>query len=121
MARLTMNLSALIGVAATAAVANPGAADVPSNQRPVCKTVVSADVGSKPYRMCLTAPEWKARKAAESKNANRMVCRYQEQPGTRFRSYKICLPQSEWDSQRLRERQAIEQIQMRSCVPGAGC
>ena len=62
-----------------------------------------------------------ARKLAESKNVNRMVCRYQEQPGTRFRSYKICLPQSEWDNQRLRERQAIEQIQMRSCVPGAGC
>jgi hypothetical protein len=121
MAHVTMILGTLIGVAATAAMANPGATDVPSNQRQICKTVVNAEVGSKPYRMCLTAAEWKARKVAESKNANRMVCRYQEQPGTRFRSYKICLPQSEWDNQRLRERQAIEQIQMRSCVPGAGC
>ena len=112
-------LGGLAGLAAATA-ANPGT-DIPKDQRQVCKTVVSAEIGSKPFKLCLTAAEWKARKLAESKNVNRMVCRYQEQPGTRFRSYKICLPQSEWDNQRLRERQAIEQIQMRSCVPGAGC
>ena len=120
MARMILLLGGLVGLAAAGA-ANPGGAVVPQDQRQVSKTVVSAEVGSKPYQMCLTAAEWKARKVAESKNPNRMVCRYQEQPGTRFRSYKICLPQSEWDNQRLRERQAIEQIQMRSCVPGAGC
>ena len=118
MAGMTMVFAILIGTTATA---NPGAAVVPTDQPQVCKTVVSAEIGSKPFKLCLTAAEWKARKIAEAKNVNRMVCRYQEQPGTRFRSYKICLPQSEWDNQRLRERQAIDQIQMRSCVPGAGC
>jgi hypothetical protein len=104
-----------------AAMALTQAGAVAGGDDQLCKTVVSAEVGAKPYKLCMTRTQWKARKTAEAKDPNRMVCHYQEQPGTRFRSYKVCLPASEWDNQRLRDRQAIEQIQMRSCVPGAGC
>ncbi|WP_324806568.1 hypothetical protein SH584_09375 [Sphingomonas sp. LY29] len=69
----------------------------------------------------MTKAEWDAKKALDAKNANRIVCHYQDRPGTRFRSAKVCMSAAEWTNERLRNRQAVEQIQMRSCVPGGGC
>lgn len=86
-----------------------------------CQTVVNADVGATPYKLCLTKTEWDAKKLADSKDANRIVCRYQEDPQSRFRSNKICQPQSAWDEQRHLDREAVEQIQRNVCVAGSGC
>ena len=110
-----------LGGAGVAAVSGGMSSPDQHEQPKVCKTVVGAELGAKPYQMCMTRAEWKAKKVADAKDANRTVCRYQENPSSRLRSYKVCRPASEWESQRLRDRQAVEQIQMRSCVPGAGC
>jgi hypothetical protein len=88
---------------------------------PICKMVVSAEPGAKPYQLCMTKAEWEAKKIADAKDANRLVCRYQEDPKTRFRSFKICMTADQWENQRLEDRQAIDRVQMQSCVPGGGC
>jgi hypothetical protein len=110
-----------VGSAAFATTAGEVSSPKQQEQPQVCETVVSAERGAKPYKLCMTRAEWKAKKIADAKDPNRIVCHYQELPGTRFRSAKVCMPASEWDNQRLRERQAIEQIQMRTCVHGSGC
>lgn len=87
----------------------------------ICKHVVSAERGAKPYQMCMTKAEWAAKAAADAKDANRIVCRYEEVPGTRFRGRKICMSAAEWANQRFEERQAIERIQNSTCKAGSGC
>lgn len=89
--------------------------------QPVCKHVVSAQPGSKPFQMCLTKNEWAQRNALAMKDANRIECRYQEVPGDRFRSKKICQAASAWAEHRRLEREAVEAVQRSVCVPGAGC
>lgn len=122
MASTIMVTLAAAAVGSAGFATNAGAAFTnQGEQSKVCKTVVGAERGAKPYELCMTSAQWKAKKVADSKDANRIVCRYQEQLGSRFRSYKVCMPAAEWDNQRLRERQAIDQIQMRSCVRGGGC
>lgn len=115
------------GGAVTASLASPGAApqapevQAPADVEKVCKMVVSAKRGAKPYEMCLTKAEWEAKKIADARDATRMVCRYVEHSGTRFRSSKVCMTAAEWENQRLADRQAVERMQMSTCVPGAGC
>ena len=87
----------------------------------VCKTVVSAERGAKPYDLCLTQAEWDAKKIADAKDANRIVCRYESDSKTRFRSFKVCMTAAEWENARLADRQLLERIQMQTCVQGAGC
>lgn len=87
----------------------------------VCKYVVSAQRGAKPYELCLTESQWSQRNALASKDTNRIVCRYQEVPGDRFRSKKICQSAFEWAEHRRLEREAVEAVQRGVCVPGAGC
>ena len=87
----------------------------------ICKMVVSPKAGSKPFEMCLTKAEWEAKRIADARDANRLVCKYTEDPKTRFRSFKVCMTAAEWENQRLADRQAVERIQMQTCVPGAGC
>ena len=87
----------------------------------ICKMVVAAERGAKPYEMCMSKAEWEAKAIADAKDATRMVCRYQEDIKTRFRSFKVCMTAAEWENQRLAERQAIERIQSGACVPGGGC
>ncbi len=108
----------------TAAVAAPqtsSVAAVSADPREVCKFVVSAQPGSKPFQMCLTKSEWAERDAKASRDANRIQCRYQDVPGNRFRSKKICQPASAWAEHQRLERESIEGIQRSVCVPGAGC
>lgn len=100
----------------------------PTTQQPaapqpakVCKMVVSAKPGTKPFEMCMTQAEWDAKKIAEAKDANRIVCRYESDSKTRFRSFKVCMTAAEWDNARLADRQLLERIQMQTCVQGAGC
>lgn len=94
----------------------------PSKPEPtICKNVVSAEPGSKPYKMCMTKAEWAAKKKADAKNPNRIVCRYEDSTGNRLKAYKICMTAAEWVDQRQRERDNIEQIQRKVCVPGGGC
>ena len=123
MANLMVVILAAGAVGSAAFAATSGAAASPNQQEQpqVCKAVVSAELGAKPYKLCMTRAQWKAKKVADARDANRTICHYQENPSSRLRSYKVCRPASEWESQRLRDRQAVEQIQMRSCVPGAGC
>ena len=106
--------AALAGEPATGAAAS-------AEQPKVCKMVVGPERGAKPYEMCMTKAEWTAKKLADAKDPNRMVCQYVEHSGTRFRSSKVCMTAMQWEQQRLADRQALEQIQMQTCVPNAGC
>jgi hypothetical protein len=98
-----------------------GTSPVQPDQPKICKSVVSAEPGAKPYQMCMTRAEWEAKKIADAKDPNRMVCQYIEESGTRFRSAKVCMTAMEWQRQRTADREAIDQIQRQSCVPGGGC
>jgi len=112
----------MAGGVAFAAVANQQQLPASAPEQPkICKKVVDANPGSKPYDLCLTKSEWAAKKLADAKDPNRMVCKYTEDPGTRFRSYKICMTAMEWERQRQEDRAAIDHIQRQSCVPGGGC
>jgi hypothetical protein len=110
------------GLAFAALAAQP---QTPSPAQPnpanICKWVVSAEPGARPYQLCMTRGEWEAKKIADAKDPNRMVCEYVEESGTRFRSAKVCMTAMEWQRQRTADREAIEQIQRQSCVPGGGC
>ena len=117
---LVLVCGAGVAIAAAAPEAFPPA-QAPAQDQKVCQYVVSADVGAKPYQLCLTKAEWDAKKAEDAKDATRMVCRYEEVPGTRFRSAKVCQPKSAWDEARRLDREAVEQIQRSVCVAGAGC
>lgn len=105
------------GAVGSAAFATPSAgapSPMQSEQSQVCQTVVTAEPGAKPYKLCMTRADWTAKKIADGKNANRIVCRYEEVPGSRFRSAKVCQAASEWATQLLLQRQELEQIQMQS-------
>jgi hypothetical protein len=123
MARIFMVIVAAGAVGSAALATTLGEVAPPNQAAPpqICKNVVSAALGAKPYKLCMTRAQWDAKKIADAKDANRIVCRYQEQIGTRFRSAKVCMPASDWENLRLADRQAVEHIQMQSCVPGAGC
>lgn len=110
-----------IGSAAFAATAGEVASPAQPGPPQVCKTVVSAELGAKPYKLCMTRAEWDAKKLADAKDPNRIVCHYEEVPGTRFRSAKLCMAQSEWHERRMRDRQEVERIQRSTCVRGGGC
>jgi hypothetical protein len=103
-----------VGSAAFATTAGEVSSPKQQEQPGVCKTVVSAEPGAKPYQLCMTQAEWEAKKIADAKDANRIVCHYEEVPGQRFRSTKVCMPASEWDVQRMRERQEVERVQMQT-------
>ena len=119
----TMLMLVAIGAAGAAALATPpsNVAPTPQSEPPICKTVVSAERGAKPYKLCMTQAEWEAKKIADAKDANRIVCHYDEQLGTRLRVSKVCMPASEWEAQRRGDREAVERAQMQTCVPGGGC
>jgi hypothetical protein len=116
MARTMMVIAAAgaVGSAAFATTAGELASPMQQEQPQVCKTVVNAELGAKPYKLCMTRAEWDAKKIADAKDANRIICRYEEVPGTRFRSRKVCQPASEWDNQRLLQRQELERVQMQT-------
>jgi hypothetical protein len=86
-----------------------------------CKYVVAATPGSKPYRMCMSKGDWAVKEAQDSNDANRTVCHYEETPGSRLKGQKICQPASAWAEDRRLSREQTEGIQMKACVPGAGC
>jgi hypothetical protein len=117
-------LTSAAGVVFAAAPATDGssAPQAPTtDELKICKSVVSAEPGARPYQLCMTKGEWEAKKIADAKDPNRMVCQYIEESGTRFRSAKVCMTAMEWENQRHADREAIEQIQRQSCVPGGGC
>jgi hypothetical protein len=111
------------GVAFAATTSGDPAPAQPAQAGPpqICKTVVGTDRGAKPYQLCMTKAEWDAKKIADAKDPNRMVCKYEQKPGTRLVTQKTCLTAAEWEAQRLATREAVEKIQMQTCVPGAGC
>ena len=106
---------------AAAAAPRASSAVAAANPQAVCKYVVSAQPGARPFQMCLTKSEWAARDAKASRDANRMECRYEDVPGSRFHSKKICQPASAWAEHKRLEREAIEAIQRNTCVRGGGC
>lgn len=121
MARMMVIVAAgAIGSAAFATTAGEVASPKQQEQPQVCKTVVSAELGTKPYKLCMTRAEWDAKKIADAKDVNRIVCRYEEVPGTRFRSAKVCMALSEWQDRWMRDRQEVERIQRSTCVRGGG-
>lgn len=121
MLHFALSIAVTLLAAASASSFNP-ATDAQGKADPtVCKKVVSAEPGAKPYQMCMTKAEWAAKKKADAKNPNRIVCRYEDSTGNRLKSYKICMTAAEWIDQRQRERDSIEQIQRKVCVAGGGC
>ena len=110
------------GVAVGHSSAGPAPAAVDdANSQLVCKMVVTAERGSKPFKMCMTKAEWAAKAIADAKDPNRLICQYEEVPGTRVRNRKVCLTAAVWEQRRLDDRQAIEKIQSQVCVAGGGC
>ena len=112
---------AALALGGSSPAASPAARQPPDPSKRVCETVVGPEHGAKPYKLCMTKAEWEAKKVADAKDATRIVCHYEEMPGTRFRSAKVCMTAAEWWNQRQADRQAVERIQMQTCVPGAGC
>src|ERR1043165_7356364 len=104
----TMTFLAAACVAGAAAAFASTAPETPTaptvtpapGQPKICKTVVSAEPGTKPYQMCRTKAEWDAKTIADAKDPNRMICHYEEQIGTRFRSNKVCMTAMEWENAR---------------------
>lgn len=111
--------SAAIGASQSTSSAAPD--HDPAADSKVCKYVVSAKRGSKPFQMCLTKSQWAAKTEKDAMEANRIVCRYEEKIGTRLVSRKICQPASEWAEQQQMHRDQVQDIQIRVCVPGGGC
>ena len=113
----------MIGAAgATVAWADQSTAtQVQTDPSKVCKMVASAEPNTKPFEMCLSKAEWDAKAIADAKDANRIVCHYEEEPGTRLRNRKICQPASAWNARTAGDREQVEGMQMKTCVPGAGC
>jgi hypothetical protein len=87
----------------------------------ICHYVLTADRGSKPYRLCMTKAKWKLAQRRDASDPNRIECHIEENPATRLGSYKICQPASAWQDRQREARETIEQIQRGSCVPGGGC
>ena len=118
--------AAALAAAGQAAPAVPPQAQQPADTPTprggkICKHVVSAEPGAKPYQLCQTKAEWESREKADARNANRTVCRYIAHSGSIFKSYKVCMTAAEWENQRQLDRQQLERIQQSTCVRGAGC
>jgi hypothetical protein len=87
----------------------------------LCKFVVAADPGSKPYQLCLSPAGWVARDKLASQDATHNECHYVQQSGDRFRSTKVCMSATEWENQRQADRAEVDKLQRSTCVPGGGC
>ena len=119
---IALALLSCAGVALGQSLAEPApAASEDPNSQKLCKMVVTAERGSKPFEMCMTKAEWAAKAIADAKDPNRLICQYEEVPGTRVRNRKVCLTAAVWEQRRLDDRQAIEKIQSQVCVAGGGC
>ncbi len=116
-----LGLAAFVFGSPTVAAPQTTSATIDAPTQVVCKNVVAAQRGSKPFQMCLTKSAWAEREAKDSQNANRIVCRYEEVPGDRFRSKKICQSASAWAERRRLDREEVEKIQRSVCVSGGGC
>lgn len=116
-----LGLAAFVLGPPAVAASQTASATTTATTQVVCKIVITARPGSKPFQMCLTKSAWAEREAKDSQNANRIVCRYEEVPGDRFRSKKICQSASAWAERRQLDREAVERIQRSVCVSGGGC
>ena len=87
----------------------------------VCKWVLTEGEGVKPFEMCMSKAQWKAKEAADAKDPNRMVCRIGARPDSRIGAQKQCKPASQWAEEQRLEQQHIQDLQARSCVAFAGC
>jgi hypothetical protein len=100
----------------TAATASPA-----DSAKIVCQYVLAPDPGAQPYQLCQSKAAWAAMEAQYAKDANRMVCHYEQLPDSRIGGHKVCGPLSAWQDRQAADRQSIEQIQMKSCVPSTPC
>ena len=122
-----MRIIALAGLAALAAggvafaAVDQSTTSASSDPSRVCKMVATDKPNTKPFEMCMSKAEWEAKAIADAKDANRIVCHYEEEPGTRLRNRKICQPASAWNARTAGDREQVEGLQMKTCVPGAGC
>lgn len=121
MFRIVIPLTAILLGSSAHSATSPATENVAKQEPVICKKVVSAESGTKPFDMCMTKAEWAAKKKADAKDPNRMVCRYEQASGSRLKSLKICLTAAEWQNQRQLDRQAIDKLQATTCVRGAGC
>jgi hypothetical protein len=124
---LILSLALVAGPSAAVAATDPvtapaqrSATDADAGKK-VCKWVLSAERGTKPYQLCLSPAAWALRDKLAAKDATRQECHIVPKTGWHFESTKVCMPASEWENQQLQARQAIEKIQAGSCAGGAAC
>lgn len=99
----------------------PPAPAATGDDKVVCQYVLTAEHGSKPYRLCLTKADWKRTRAVGGNDPNRIECHIMEDPATKLTSYKVCQPASQWQQDRQDARDFVQGIQMKSCVTGGPC
>lgn len=122
MVRTIVALIAAIHIPATALAAQSQAAvEEAKRAGMVCKWVISEEEGAKPFEMCMSKAQWKAKEEAEAKDPNRIVCRIGARPDSRIGAQKTCKPASQWAEDQRLEQQAIQDLQARTCVLGGGC
>jgi hypothetical protein len=100
----------------TAALSQSPAPNV-EESKIVCKYVVAATPGSKPYRMCLSKADWALKEQQDAKDPNRIVCHYEQEPGSRLKGRKVCQPASQWAQDKQDYRDSTERIQMLTPPP----
>ena len=122
MVRTIVALIATIHIPATALAAQSQAAvEEAKRAGMVCKWVITEEEGVKPFEMCMSKAQWKAKEAADAKDPNRMVCRIDSRPDSRVGAQKTCKPASQWAEDQRLEQQMIQDLQARTCVAFAGC
>ena len=89
-------------------------------EKTTCKYVLTAEHGSKPYKLCLTNAQWKLANVRGGNDPNRIECHIQDDAASKLSSYKICQPASQWQQDRQDARDLVERIQQGSCVGGGG-
>ena len=87
----------------------------------ICKYVVAAEPGSKPYQLCLSKAAWAAKEKLDAQDATRIECHYVDKTGSKFESTKVCMTAAEWENARNADRDWVQQMQSRSCAPGGPC
>ena len=107
---------------AVAGTSQPQAAtSAPGDSDKICKYVVTAEPGSKPFQLCQSKAAWAAKEKLDAQDATRIECHYVEKTGSRFESAKVCMTAAEWENARQADRQWIDWAQRQSCVAGGGC
>jgi hypothetical protein len=121
MIRIGTSAAIILGFAATAgataAISQSPPAPNTEDSKILCKYVVAATPGSKPYRQCMSKGDWAIKESQDGKDPNLIVCHYEDVPGSRLQGRKVCQPASRWADDKQLYRDSTERIQMLTPPP----